>query len=292
MPGLSLPRSVRHLLEHGLFRIAGATFRGLGLQRASAVSGLLWRVGASLLKRHGRALGHLAASLPDTTAAEREAIARAMWENLGRTFAEAFFLREIAAEGRVDESNRAVLEAWLDWPGGKVACAAHLANWELAVAPAQAERVDLWSIYQTLKNPRVDADVHAMRAFLYRGGLVAKGPGVPRQFLKVVRDGGTVALLSDLRDYTGLAVPFLGRPAPSTTFPALLAVAAGAPVLVCCMRRLPGVRFLQTYTLIAMPDTGDRAADVAQVTAEIQAVFDGFVRRWPEQWMWAHRRWG
>ena len=289
---MTLSRDARHRVEHALFRAAGAIFRALGLQRASALSGLLWRIGAPLLKRHGRALGHLATSLPDTTAAQRETIARAMWENLGRTFAEAFFLREIAAGGRVAESNRAVLDAWLGWPGGKVACAAHLANWELAVAPAQAESLDLWSIYQTLKNPRVDADVRAMRAFLYTGGLVAKNPGVPRQFLKVVRDGGTVALLSDLRDYTGIAVPFLGRPAPSTTFPALLAVAAGGPVLVCCMRRLPRVRFLQTYTLVTMPDTGDRAADVAQVTAEIQAVFDGFIRRWPEQWMWAHRRWG
>lgn len=279
-------------MEHVLFRAAGSVFRRLGLQRASALSGRLWRFGAPRLKRHRRALDHLAASLPETTAAEREAIARAMWENLGRTFAEAFFLREIVAEGRLAESNRAVLDAWLNWPGGKVACAAHLANWELAVGPAQAEHLDLWSIYQKLKNPLVDADVRAMRAFLYRGGLVAKGPGVPRQFLKLVRDGAAVALLSDLRDYTGIAVPFLGRPAPTTTFPALLAVTAGAPVLVCCMRRLPGVRFVQSYTLVTMPESGDRVADVAQVTAEIQAVFDGFVRRWPEQWMWAHRRWG
>jgi KDO2-lipid IV(A) lauroyltransferase len=131
-----------------------------------------------------------------------------------------------------------------------------------------------------------------MRSFLYRGGLVAKDKGVPRQFLRVVRDGGAVATLADLRDYTGVSVPFLGRPAPTTTFPALLAVSAGSPVLVCCMRRLPGVRFVQSFSLVPLPDSGDRAADVVAVTAAIQSRLGDFIGAWPEQWMWAHRRWG
>ena len=169
---------------------------------------------------------------------------------------------------------------------------AHLANWELAVVMALPERLALWSIFQKLKNPRVDRRVHDMRAFLYSGGLVAKAEGVPRRFLRIVRDGGAVALLADLRDFTGLSVPFLGRPAPTTTFPALLAVSAGSPVLVCCMRRLPGVRFRQSYALVTMPESGDRAADVAAVTASIQAALGAFIRDWPDQWMWAHRRWG
>ena len=230
--------------------------------------------------------------MPHKTAAEREAIVRDMWENLGRTFAEAFFLREIVAQGRITCDDRGALDAWLRQPGGKVACSAHLANWELAVAAALPEGLALWSIFQRLKNPYVDERLRTMRSFLYGGGLVAKADGVPRRFLRIVRDGGAVATLADLRDFTGVSVPFLGRPAPTTTFPALLAVSAGSPVLVCCMRRLPGVRFVQSFTLVALPDSGDRAADILAVTAAIQAEIGAFIDVWPEQWMWAHRRWG
>ncbi len=264
----------------------------MGLETASTASGAVWRHVAPFSKRHGRALGHVAAALPEKTEAEREIIVRSMWEGLGRTFAEAFFLREIVAGDRVICDDRRALDAWLDWPGGKVACSAHLANWELAVAPALATDLKLWSIYQRLKNPLVDRAVRDLRAFLYEGGLVAKDEGVPRQFLRIVRDGGAVAMLADLRDFTGISVPFLGRSAPTTTFPALLAVSAGSPILVCCMRRLPGVRFQQSFALVTMPDSGDRKADVAAVTAAIQAVFDRYIRDWPDQWMWAHRRWG
>ena len=264
----------------------------LGLERASSLSGTLWRLAAPRLKRHRRALDHIAAAMPERLPAEREAIVRAMWENLGRTFAEAFFLPEIVAGDRVTFENQEAFDTWRALPAGKVACAAHLANWEMTIAPATRSGLAPWSIYKPLRNPLVDRDVHRLRAFLYPGGLVPREPGVSRQFLRVIRDGGTVGLLVDQRDPTGATVPFFGRPAPSTTFPALLALGPGSPILVSCMRRLPGVRFVQSYTLVPMPDSGDRKADLVSVTAQVQAVFETFVRRWPDQWMWAHKRWG
>lgn len=285
-------RNARYRLERRLFRAAGALFRLMGLERASAVSGAIWRAVAPLTRRHGRALNHLALAMPEITPERRDAIVRAMWENLGRTFAEAFFLREIAASDRVTFENPDAFAAWRALPGGKVACAAHLANWELAIAPATRSGLAPWSIYKRLRNPLVDADVHALRAHLYTGGLVPKEAGVPRQFLRVIRDGGTVGLLTDLRDGAGELVPFFGRPAHATTFPALLALSARSPILVSCMRRVGGVRFVQSYELVHMPDSGDRKADLIAVTAEVQAVFERFIRQWPEQWMWAHRRWG
>lgn len=284
--------SIRYRLEYLAFRTAARLFLALGLERASTLSGGLWRRFAPLFKRHKRALAQLALAFPEKSEAEREAICRGMWDNLGRDFAEAFFLRQLAQGDRIGFERIEAFEHWASLPGGKVACAAHLANWELTIL--QATRIGLkpWSIYQRIKNPLVDRDVVAMRSFLYSGGLVAKSPSLPRQFLRVIRDGGTVGLLADLRDNNGVDVPFFGRPAPSTAFPALLAQAAGTPILVSCMRRLPGVRFVQTFDLVDVPDTGDRRADLAAATARVQAVFEAFIREAPEQWMWAHRRWG
>lgn len=284
--------SGRYALEYAAFRLAAILFRSLGLERASDLSGALWRWIAPRSKRHPRALAHLASAFPDRSAAERDAIARGMWENLGRTFAEAFFLEEIARGGRVAYEGLDVFEAWASAPGGKVACAGHLANWELAISGIADRGLRPWSIYQKIKNPRVDRRVAGMRAFLYTGGLVPKNPALPRQFLRLIRDGGTVGFLADLRDHGGIPVPFFGRPAPSTPFPALLAHDAGTPILVTTMRRLPGVRFVQNYELVPLAATGDRRRDIAATTAEVQAALERFIRQWPDQWMWAHRRWG
>ena len=282
----------RFALEYLAFRAAGRFFLFLGLERASNFSGTVWRHIAPWSKRHGRALDHLAAAFPAKTEIERDAICRDMWENLGRTFAEAFFLDELLSADRVTYENLEAFETWARVPGGRVACTGHLANWELTPALAIRRGMRPWSIYQKIKNPLVDRDVTAMRSRLYTGGLVVKSPGVPRQFLRIVREGGTVGVMVDLRDRSGIAVPFFGRPAPSTVFPALLAHSAGSPILVCCMRRLPGIRFVQSFELVELPETGDRKADIANTTVTVQNVLERFIRQWPEQWMWAHRRWG
>jgi KDO2-lipid IV(A) lauroyltransferase len=247
---------------------------------------------APRLHRHERALGHLALAFPERTPADREAIARAMWDNLGRTFGEAFHLRKIVSSGRVRIETSEAFERWANREGGKVACAGHLGNWELAILGISQRGLKPWSIYQRIKNPYVDRQIARMRSFLYTGGLVQKNPALPRLFMRELRDGGTIGFLADQRDYSGVEVPFFGMPAPSTTFPALLARSVNAPILMVRMQRLPGVRFVQSFELIEMPVTDNRKTDVAEATAMIHAAFERYIRDAPEQWMWAHRRWG
>ncbi|MCW6507270.1 hypothetical protein M8523_04470 [Hyphomicrobiales bacterium BP6-180914] len=261
------------------------------VETASRVSGSLWRHVAPMTHRHGRALGHLRDAFPEKTEAEREAIARAMWENLGRTFAESFHLKAIAASDRVRMENVELLQRWAARPGGKVACAGHLGNWELAILGIMQAGAQPWSIYRPMNNPLVDAEVLRMRSFLYTGGLEPKGPSIPRQFLKIVRDGGTIGFLSDQRENNGIVVSLFGKPAPSTTFPAMLARSIGAPILMVRMRRLPDVRFVQSFELLEIPETDDRKADIEAATLAIQQTFERYVRDAPDQWMWAHRRW-
>jgi KDO2-lipid IV(A) lauroyltransferase len=37
--------------------------------------------------------------------------------------------------------------------------------------------------------------------------------------------------------------------------------------------------------------TGDMQADVLATTARLSLVFEDMVRRFPEQWLWVHKRW-
>ena len=281
----------RYRIEYGLFRLAGLILKSLPVEAASAFSGMLWRQVAPHTHRHGRALAHLRAAMPDLDERETERIIRAMWENLGRTFAESFHLDAIVASGRVTFENHEVLESWAARPGGRVACAGHLGNWELAILGIMQAGAKPWSIYRPMNNPLVDAEVLRMRSFLYTGGLVPKSASIPRQFLKIVREGGSIGFLSDQRENNGITVPLFGRPAPSTTFPAMLARSVGAPIMMVRMRRVSGVRFVQSFEWLDVPQTEDRKADIEAATLAIQKAFERYVRDAPEQWMWAHRRW-
>jgi KDO2-lipid IV(A) lauroyltransferase len=280
-------------LEYWGFRVVAAVFRTLPLETSSAVSGWIWRHVAPMLRRHRRALAHLQAAMPALTPAARETIIRDMWEVLGRNFAEAFQLDRIFADpDRLVLDLSPEVEALMRNHKAIVLVSLHLGNWEIAGISGVRAKLRLAGVYQKLKNPLVDAYVTGLREPFYPAGLFSKGHDTAPKLMRIARGGASIAILADLRDWRGVAVPFFGRPAPSTPFPALLAIKQNLPIVAGRVRRLPGVRFLVDAEAIPVQRTGDREADVAATTAAIQACFERWVRETPDQWMWAHRRWG
>lgn len=281
--------SLRYRLEDFAFALAGWALLLPPLETASALSGKLWRALGPRIGRHrqSRALANIAHAFPEKSAAERRALTVAMWENLGRTFAETFRLRELAASDRLSVS---LPDDFTTHKNACVVCAPHQGNWEIAVLAVATARPA--GVYQRIKNPRVEARVAEMRRFLYPGGLYPKTPSAPRQLIRHAREGGTLALLADQRDMRGPCVPFFGRPTPSTPFPAMVARTLGIKLYAGEIIRKPHVRFVITLREIEVPQTADREADILAATASLQAAFEASIRRHPEQWMWSHRRWG
>lgn len=266
--------------------------QALGPDRASALSGWLWRHLAPLNKRHRRADGQLAAAMPALSGPERRTILLEMWENLGRTTAESFHLSALLADqARFEvgpETRDAIAQAKAT---GAVFVSLHQGNWELASPLLNALGLPVAGVYQKLQNPLAEAQALALRAPHYPLGLFAKGNDAARGLLRLVGAGGTVSIMADLRDMGGLSVPFFHRDAPSTGFPALLARTRGVPLFAGVVKRRAGATFSVEVVQIAVPETDDRQADILAATANIQKAFEGFVRAAPGQWMWGHRRW-
>jgi Kdo2-lipid IVA lauroyltransferase/acyltransferase len=283
-------KDLRHRLEYAGFRLLQAAATALPLEFASRASGKCWRVIAPHLYRQKRVLANLAIAYPDMPMAERERLAADMWENLGRTFVEIFHIEQILAEGRIDfEPSERFDELARKGPG--VFCALHLGNWEIAASAGRRLGVSFTGVYQRLSNPYVEAATLKLRAPLYEGGLLPKTPVTARALLKKAQGGGSLAIMADLRDDRGKAVPFFGAPALSNVFPALLARTTGLPLYAGVAYRRPNVRFTLRVEPIPIPQTDDRDADALAATTALQAQFEAFIREAPEQWMWGHRRW-
>jgi KDO2-lipid IV(A) lauroyltransferase len=284
-------KRLRYKLEYFAFRALAAAVRALPLEFASHWSGRIWRLVAPHLGRHQRALNNLALAFPEKTPAEIEQIALGMWENLGRTFAEFFHIDRIFDSDRMQFESRELFEA-LHGEGRGVACGLHLGNWEILTQAGLRLGWRPAGVYQRIANPFVDRYVSAMRAPFYPGGLMQKSPRAAVSLLRYARQGGCVALLADQREGRGVPTPFFGKPAPSNPFPALVARSIDAPLYVFRAKRLNGVRFSVRIAQIPVPRTNDRDADVAAATRNLQSTFEGMIRDAPDQWMWAHRRWG
>lgn len=283
-------RSISYRVQYaGLLAVAGLLSL-LGLDLASALMGRLWRWFAPFNPRHARAEGHLAAAFPEMSAEERRRILGDMWENLGRTAAETILLPRLLAD-----PSRVVCDVPMEElekaRGGAVFVSLHTGNWEIVSRPLRDAHLDLRAVYKPLRNALVDNWLADHRRALYGTGLMPLDRGIAVRLKSLARSGATLAILADLRDTTAMTIDFFGRPALATPFPAMLARRLGRPLFVARSIRLKGAHFRVDGHWLDVPRTGNAEADVAATTAAIHAVFEVWIREYPAQWMWAHRKW-
>ena len=293
---------LRYRLEHGLLLLLVALVRLMPVDTAANVSAALWGAIAPRLRRHRRALDNLAIAFPDKSPAEREAIARAMWRNLGRVMAETMQLDRIIRDpARIRMRNETVFRRYKDKLGPAVGCSLHMGNWELAIWPFVVAGANPAAVYRTVKNPYVDAYLRWQRRDLYPGGLLGKGKvdgnweegqRTARQITDLVRNGGRLGVVCDLYDKNGLPVPFFGKDARSVAIPAMIARRVGARIWMArCIRIGTESRFEVEIKELKVPRTANPGEDVRTITAAMQRQFEDWIREAPEQWMWSNRRW-
>ena len=293
---------LRFRLEYGLLRLLIALVRAMPLDRAAEISGRCWRAIAPKLRRHQRALANLAIAYPEKSLAEREAIARDMWEHLGRVMAETMQIDRLIQEpDRFEYVNPRMFLRYKGKLGPLIGASLHMGNWELAIWPLVVAGANPAAVYRTVKNPYVDAYLRHQRRDLYPGGLLGKGKvdgnweegqKTARQITDHVRQGGRLGIVCDLYDKNGLAVPFFGVPAKSVTIAAMIARRVGARIwLARCLRIGKASRFRIEIKELKVPRSANAGDDVKWVTAAMQREFEAWIRESPEQWMWSNRRW-
>ena len=279
-------------IEYILFRVVAGLIGALPLDFASAVSGRIWRFLAPWLPRQQRAHEGLALAFPELSFAERERILSAMWDNLGRTFAEFFHLPQILAEERVTFEEPEKFAAIISH-GPFIVCSLHLGNWELAGVAGLRLKLPMAGVYQALTNPLVDRWTYEKRRPFFPGGLFDKSPATSRALIWLARAGEATCFLHRRLARGARRRCALLRPPGSLEppFPLLLARASGLPLYAVRVKRVGGAHFSMNIEPVAVPVSDDRDADVLAATAALQARFEEFIRETPEQWMWSHRRW-
>jgi KDO2-lipid IV(A) lauroyltransferase len=278
---------------HGALR----TLRLLGPASASNLGGCVMRRIGPWLPVSRIAERNLARAMPHLSRPARARIVRGMWENLGRTAAE---LPHLPALGRSASGpgwecpDDAALRALRERGGPALLFSGHLANWEIGFPVAAAYGLRVSWFYRAASNPLAERAIQALRG-------AATGPDVPmfpksaegaRAALGHLRRGGLLGMLVDQKLNEGVAVPFFGHPAMTTTALAQFALRLRCPVLPLRPVRLGPARFrILCDPFLELPDTGDRAADVIALTTAVNATLERWIREHPDSWLWMHRRW-
>lgn len=243
-----------------------------------------------------RALEHLAIAFPEKTAEERIRIACASFENLGKGAMETLAIPYMSRENLIVHClNPEALDGLAQGHAeGKrfVVVTGHLGNWEfLGALAASLLPFPVHTLARRLQYPRYDQAIRALRAS--HGLRTIYADESPRVILQLLRKGYPITFLADqdLPDHDGVWVDFFGRPAYTPTAPTALARSGHATIFVLALFREGKYFRLWVEGPLEVERTSDRKADLIRGTSQWTAILEKMIRRYPEQWVWMHRRW-
>ncbi len=286
----------RHWLE---FAVAASLLKFLGgipHPMARGVCGILARLSYRLWPRLRRVgLFNLRLAFPDRPEHEHRRILLGLFQNFGRMLADfAHFPRW----------NRGNIERLIVYDGyenfaraeeqgkGVMFLTAHFGNWELGSFAHGVYGHPCSFIVRELDNPLIDRLINRYRCL--SGGKAIEKKDFARQVLRAFSQGEAVGILMDqnMLAAEGVFVDFFGLPACTTAGPARVARKTGVPIvlgLVIWDKELGKYRL--RFDAVNWIRCKDPEEEVVANTANFNRLIEEYVRRYPDQWLWVHKRW-
>ena len=169
----------------------------------------------------------------------------------------------------------------------------HMGAWELEPFAHALYSSPIYFLVRPIDNPRVDALVNRYRCA--SGNRPVKKNESARVILRILHEGGVIGVLADQNTVRAEAVfaDFFGIPAATTSGIARLARRTGAAVVPAYNYWDPriGKYRLRYEPALELTATEDEQSDIFNYSARFNQVIEDYVRRFPDQWMWVHRRW-
>jgi KDO2-lipid IV(A) lauroyltransferase len=207
--------------------------------------------------------------------------------------------RLIVSLAKFPRMTRENVHEWIEYDGldnftramargkGVLVATAHLGNWELSAFAHAYMTAPMHIVVRPLDNPGIDALVERLRGL--SGNHIIRKKEAARTILRALHSGDAVGILIDQNTSPeeGVFIDFFGRKACAGTAFVKFAHRSGAAVV-------PGYavwsderkRYILRFDP-EIPMTGDVAADTQRIHTHLESV----IRRYPDQWLWIHRRW-
>ena len=271
----------------------GALPQNVALRVGSIVAGGAYYFSGRLRRAGDR---NLRLAFPERSPDERRRLLRGCFQNLGRllgVFSQFATANPQSLKRIIDCEGLEHIDAAQRKGKGVILFTGHVGAWELSSFALSLFDHPLSFLVRRIDNSKIETLIERARTRL--GNRTIDKTSAAREMLQILQAGGTLGILVDLNtlDREGIFVDFFGVPASTTFMLAKLALRTGADVLPVFA---PWDKQRQRFLLkidgpLAIDRTGDEEEDVRRLTQSFTSIVETYVRRYPDQWLWIHRRW-
>ncbi len=289
------PVKLRHRLEYAAVAGVIQLARLLPMQGVLSIGSLLGMAFYTFDRSHRRlAIKNLQAAFPLRSEADCVRIARGMFLHFGRLLTVLLKFSTMKPEEMLErvefEGEERVIAAHAAGRG-VLLFTGHFGFWEINALVHALEIKPMAVLARPLDNPLLHDLLESARR--RTGNSVIYRRGAIRRVLRALTDNQAVAILIDqhIQSSDAVYVDFFNRPAATTSALAALALRTGAPVVPVFALPQPGGRFRMVYEHAVQPPRADDPDAIRAFTQRCTDVLEMYVRRYPDLWLWMHRRW-
>jgi Kdo2-lipid IVA lauroyltransferase/acyltransferase len=269
-------------------------FLGLNLSRKFA-SGLAYFFYFLIPIRKKVALENISKAFPDYSKKRVRQIALGTYKSFSITIMETLYIPHISKKEMTESVkflNKEILLKETKGKKGTVILTAHFGNWEYLVASLSLQMGMPFSILiKVQRNPYVTDFMDKART-KWSNEVIPLGTAV-RKVFKALNENRIVCMAADQRgNVEGIRIKFLGIMSAVYTGPAVFAVKTGADIVFAISVRQPDYSYkveLTELTLNDLPEAYD--AKIEEICRRYLNFLEIFIRKYPEQWLWLHKRW-
>ncbi|AQX29368.1 KDO2-lipid IV(A) lauroyltransferase [Bartonella sp. JB63] len=251
-----------------------------------------------LVPRHKIALANLKAAYPEKTEQELCIIAIEMWENMGRLLAEYVFLDKIFdfdpntdKLGLVEVNGIEIFQRLKNEKKPHIFFTAHTGNFELLPICAQSFDLNVTVLFRPPNNPYIAKQVLKARR-TSMGHLVPSKAGAVWALAAKLAKGENAGVLVDQKFRRGIPGTFFNRPVKTNPLIIKLARQYNCDIYPARCIRLAGGRYrLDLYERVDLPLDENNEVNLTASTQKLNDIVETWVREYPGQWMWFHKRW-
>lgn len=295
--GRNIRAILRYKFEYLLTRLIGFFAKIVPLKLAHFVGDRIGDLFFFLLRiRRTVALKNLQASFGNEKhERELKQILCRNYRHFGRVlmeFARIPLLKKATILDQIPIHNSPLISSAMSQGKGLMVLSGHFGNWEYLAAAIANQVPPLYCVFKEQKNLAIDNVIKQFRMSVGLRPFKVKG-GAAKGIIRALKEKNAVVILNDQdAGRKGLMIDFLGRPASIAPGPAMIAIKQRVPVIMAFgIRESDGIIRAHLEKFPDINQFPDNDEGVKQFLIEYNKILEKYIRKYPEQWFWMHRRW-
>ena len=287
---------MKNRIEYFLFLLFSLTFRLLGLNTSRKLAGFLSFIFYYIIPiRKETVLENLTNAFPEYDEKKIQGIAYNAYKSFLTAFIEILYLPKISRHGlkaAVNCPNKELIETKFKEEKGVILLSAHFGNWEYVAASVALQlNIPFSVVVKPQRNPYVSDWMNKVRT-RWNNDVVSLGLSI-RKIYQTLKEKKIVAMVADQRGpQESIKVEFFGRKVSVHIGPVVLALKTGAPILY----GIPVRQKDNSYKIVMHEISKDNLPEdheekIIELSQRHTSHLESFIREYPEQWLWMHKRW-